>query len=124
MLVVTTLKIVSGTGNETTQFTAQKQRGQDVAVIVGRFVGTGIADSYRECGFRCRQLQAYGDRVVGFVCCIGAQLIDALNRFDSTYFRYLIDILHRSEEQAVGQYLPITVEKGHIVDTSRQILQR
>ena len=119
MLIVVALKVVSWPGNEAAQLAAQQHRGQDVTIIIGGFVGTCIADRQREGSLRCRQLQTYGDRVVRFVCSVRAQLIDALNRFNASYFRDIVDILHRSKEQTVGQYLPIAVEDCHVVDACR-----
>ena len=69
MLLVVLFKVIGGMGDETAQLAGEQQVCHDIAVIVGRLVGTGVADSHREGGLRGWGLQADGYLLVGGVGC-------------------------------------------------------
>ena len=123
MLFVLTLEIIGRTGDKAAQLTAQQQRRHDIAVVVGRLVSTGIADGHREGGLRCRQLQTDGDGVVRGIGGGGTDGVDTLDGLNSPRFLF-IPVASVHEEQTVGQYLTVTVEQGHIIDTSGKAVER
>ena len=111
------LEIMGRTGNETTQIAGQKQIGHDVAVVVSRLVGVAVAYGKRETNrpVRLRTLKGNLNLLVGIV---GATLV-IVGDDEVAVLVVMVD-----KEKSVGQYLPITIENGHVIYTRRQRRER
>ena len=115
--VVVFLEVVGGIGDEAAQLAAEQQVGHQVAVVVGRLVGIGVADGEREQGGLADTLQLHGnlDALVGVVGLVGHD-----GRGDEgTVVLVVVD-----EEQAVAEYLPVAVEEGHVGHAAGQLVHR